>query len=186
MSILRAIYGFLVDTAQTLLLAASVFIVMYIFLLRPYQIDGHSMDSTFQDQEYVITNLIGPHVIPLKQGDVVVFNAPKDKDRDFIKRIIGVPGDVVMIQEGEVYVNNQILDQSKYLNADIKTYGGSFLKEGQPVTVPEGNYFVMGDNRPYSADSREWGFVPRSNIIGTSLFVHWPLQRIRWISNPYK
>lgn len=185
MFIIRKIFSFFIDTIQTILLAASVFLVIYIFLFRPFQVSGLSMFPNFEDKEYVLTDLISYRFQQPKLGDVIVFQAPKDADKDFIKRTIGLPGDIVSMRDGNIYVNNQKLDESKYLKEIVKTYGGSFLNEGQSVTVPEGEYFVVGDNRSYSSDSREWGFVKQNLIIGKSLFVYWPPNRVRWIQNPF-
>lgn len=143
------------------------------------------MHPNFLDGEYVLTNLIvlrfqNPHL-----GDVVVFKAPPDPEKDFIKRVIGVTGDSVMLHGGDVYVNGKMLDQSGFLSPDVKTYGGSFLKEDETITVPDGEYFVMGDNRPYSSDSREWGFVKNDEIIGESMFIYWPANQAKWIKNPF-
>lgn len=144
------------------------------------------MFPNFHDKEYVLTNLITLRFGAPVQGDVIVFKAPPDPDKDFIKRVIGVAGDTVMVKDGNVYVNGQLFDESTYLKDDVRTYGGSFLKDGDTVTVPSGEYFVMGDNRPYSSDSREWGFVPAGNIIGKSFFVYWPLNEVRAVTNPLK
>ena len=144
------------------------------------------MHPTFLDKQYILTNLITLRFNKPKIGDVVVFKAPKDKEKDYIKRVIGTPGDTVSIKDGEVYVNGQVLDQSKFLKSSVKTYGGSFLRDGETVTVPSESYFVIGDNRSGSSDSREWGFVPIKSIIGKSLFVYWPLDKIELIKNPYK
>jgi signal peptidase I len=90
-----------------------------------------------------------------------------------------------MLKNGDVYLNGNLLDESAYLKPDVKTYGGSFLKDGQTITVPPGQYFVMGDNRIYSSDSREWGFVKQDEVIGKSFFVYWPLSKLGFIKNPY-
>jgi signal peptidase I len=186
MLFLRKIYLFFVDIVQTLLIAASIFLVIYIFLFRPFQVNGASMYPTFHDKEYVLTNLIALRLEELHQGDVVVFKAPGiDNDKDFIKRIIGVAGDTVAIKNGEVYVNDSRLDESAYLSPDVKTYPGSFMKEGESVTVPPTSYLVMGDNRPHSSDSREWGFITKDAIIGKSMFVYWPPNRMRMVKNPF-
>jgi signal peptidase I len=116
---------------------------------------------------------------------VIVFKAPGEQHKDFIKRIIGLPGDTVSLDEGKVYINSQQLDESEYLSSDVRTPSGAFLQEGMTKTVPEDSIFVMGDNRPYSSDSREWGFLKKSEIIGTSFFVYWPIGRARAVSNPY-
>jgi signal peptidase I len=144
------------------------------------------MHPNFLDREYVLTNLIALRFGSPKLGDVIVFKAPPDPEKDYIKRVIGVEGDTVMIQGGNVYLNSQFLDESLYLKPDIKTYAGAFLKEGHSVTVPEGQYFVLGDNRPFSSDSREWGFVKQDELIGESFFVYWPVAEAKVISNPYK
>jgi len=186
MDFLRKIYSFLIDTVQTLLLVFAVFLAIYVFLFRPFQVSGDSMRPTFHNKQYILTNLIVLKFEKPKLGDVIVFKAPPSPEKDYIKRVIGVPGDTVNLNDGRVYRNGNLLDESKYLNSSVKTYGGSFLSEGNPVTVPSDSYLVMGDNRSGSSDSREWGFVPEKNVIGQSLFVYWPLNRMEIISNPYK
>ncbi len=193
MSLTTRIFLFLVDIAQTLLIAGVLFLIIYKTLVAPFQVNGQSMFPNFHDGEYVLTNLIGfedlfvykVHFGKLKLGDVVVFKAPPDPSKDYIKRVIGVAGDTVMIQNGDVYLNGKLLDQSSFLGAEVKTYGGAFMPEGVTKTVPQGNYFVMGDNRGGSSDSREWGFVPQDVVIGTSMLVYWPVNEVRIVKNPY-
>lgn len=186
MQFLRKTYAILLDTVQTLLIVFAVFLVIYIFLFRPFQVSGNSMHPTFLDKQYILTNIITLKLAPPKQGDVIVFKAPNDPEKDYIKRVIGIPEDQIMIKNGNVYVNGKFLDQSKYLKPTVKTYGGSFLKEDVGVVVPAESYFVMGDNRYGSSDSREWGFVPLKSIIGKSFFAYWPLDKMEIIKNPYK
>ncbi len=143
------------------------------------------MFPNFQDQEFVLTNLITLKTSTLQRGDVIVFASPTDADKDFIKRVVGLPGDSVMVKDGMVYVNNERFDESHYLKTDVKTYGGAFLKEGVASTVQPGEYFALGDNRPYSSDSREWGGVPMSKIIGKSMFIYWPMGQMRAVTNPF-
>lgn len=144
------------------------------------------MYPTFKNKEYILTNLIALKFEHPTNGDVIVFKSPTDKEKDFIKRVIGTTGDTVYVKDGYVYVNNAKLDESVYISSDMRTYGGSFMKEGEPVTVPDGKYIVMGDNRPYSSDSREWGFLDEKDIIGKSFFVYWPVNTMRLVENPYK
>ncbi len=185
MPLVRKIYAFLVDSVQTFLIAAAVFLVIYAFLFRPFEVKGDSMYPNFHDQEYVITNLIILRFQSPKLGDVIVFKAPPDPSKDYIKRVIGVPGDTVLLKDGSVYLNGKLLDESAYLNSDVKTTGSDFLKDGDSLKVPADEYFVMGDNRPYSSDSREWGFVKKDEVVGESLFVYWPVTRMRLVKNPY-
>jgi len=185
MQFLRKTYAFLLDTVQTLLIVFAIFLVIYQFLFRPFQVSGNSMYPTFYDKQYILTDIIGLKVSDPKKGDVVVFKSPPNPEKDYIKRVIGTPGDAVEIKDGNVYVNGKILDESKYLKLSVKTYGGSSLHENEPIKVPPNSYLVMGDNRNGSSDSREWGFVPIRLIIGKSLFVYWPLNKIGIIKNPY-
>lgn len=185
MEILKKIYNFTLDTMQTILLAASIFLVVYIFLFRPFQVSGESMFPTYKNKEYVLTSLIHIRFEELRRGDVIVFHSPTDPDKDYIKRVMALEGDTIYIKDGFVYVNDKKVDESKYLSDEVRTYGGNFMQEGIPVTVPEDNYIVIGDNRPFSSDSREWGFLTKSKVIGKSLFVYWPANKMRLIENPF-
>ena len=186
MFIFRKIYTFLIDTIQSLLLAAAVFLVIYIFFFRPFQVNGESMYPNFTDKQYILTNIIILRFEEPKLGDVIVFKSPPDPEKDYIKRVIGVPHDRVLLKNGNIYLNDKKLDESAYIKPGIETNQGAFLKESQEITVTDENYFVLGDNRLYSSDSREWGFVPRKNIIGESFFAYWPLDSMSLIKNPYK
>lgn len=183
MNIVRKIYYLLFDLVQTLVIAGAIFVVIYAFLFRPYQVNGHSMDPTFENGEYVLTNLISLRISDLKRGDIIVFVAPPDEEKDYIKRIIGLPGDRVKLLAGDVYVNGQKIDQTSFLGPGVRTNGGSFLGEGDEVIVPENQYFAMGDNRDFSSDSREWGFVPKEKVIGKSFVVYWPLNHTRVVKH---
>ena len=186
MEVLKKIYAGAIDIMQTFLMAALIFLVIYIFIMRPFQVSGESMFPTFKDREYILTNRIGLRFDSPHKGDVIVFKAPTDTEKDFIKRVIGESGDTVMVKDGFVYVNGSLLNESAYLASDVRTYSGSFLKEDEQVTVPLDDYFVMGDNRLHSSDSREWGFLPNKNLEGLSFFVYWPLNAVRTVKNPYK
>lgn len=197
--ILRKIYAFLIDTLQSLLIAAVVFLVIYQFFLRPFEVKGDSMYPNFHTGSFVLTNVLSIRLTSPKLGDVVVFKSPPEPEKAFIKRVIGVPGDTIRLDNGSIYLNNKLLDESAYIKPSVKTYGAAFLKEGQTETVPKNSYFVMGDNRPFSSDSREWGFIKKENcgfspsdllvgckIAGYSFFVYWPLSEAKLIKNPYR
>ena len=143
------------------------------------------MFPTFLNGEYILTNLISLRFSDPKKGDVVVFQAPNDAEKDYIKRIIATEGDTVMLKDGLVYLNGQLLNENAYLKSDVKTYGGAFLREGETITIPQAGYLVFGDNRPFSSDSREWGFIKKSDIVGQSMVVYWPVNKMELIRNPY-
>lgn len=183
MSILRKIYSLLIDLVQTLVIAGAIFVVIYAFLFRPFQVNGQSMYPNYHNGEYILTNLISLRLGPIDRGDVIVFESPIDDEKDFIKRVLGVPGDEVMVKAGFVFVNGIKVDEFDYLPSDYRTYGGNFLPEGTPKIVPENEYFVLGDNRNFSSDSREWGFVSKDLIKGKSFLVYWPLDRLRFVNH---
>lgn len=184
-SLIRKVWLFLIDTLQTVVFAAAIFLVIWVFLFRPFQVSGESMYSTFENREYILTNLISLRFEDPKHGDVVVFRSPTDPDKDFIKRVIAIPGDTISVTDGNVYVNGKKLDESNYLDEGVKTYGGAFLQEGEEEVVPPGHYAVMGDNRNNSSDFREWGFLPRKNIKGLAFFVYLPLNHMRVVEKPF-
>lgn len=183
--VLRKIYSFFIDTIQTLLLIFAIFLVIYIFLFRPFQVNGDSMYPNFFHKQYILTNIIILQFKKPKIGDVIIFRAPPDPEKDYIKRVIGEPGDTITLKDGQVYLNGKLLSEEKYLKPLIRTYGASFVQDGETVTVPYDSYFVMGDNRLESSDSREWGFVSTKSVIGESFFVYWPLSKMGIIKNPY-
>ncbi len=183
MSPVRKFYSLLLDLVETLVIAGAIFVVVYAFLFRPFQVSGQSMFPTFKNGEYVLTNIIALKIGKISRGDVIVFKSPIDKEKDYIKRVIGLPGDTVSLSEGKVFLNNQSLDESPYLSPGYNTGGGAFLDEGGEITVPTDSYFVMGDNRDFSSDSREWGIVTKDKLIGKSLFVYWPLTAFRIVGH---
>ncbi len=176
MSIFRSIGAFILDIIETLVMALAVFVIVYLFLFQPHQVRGSSMYPNFHDGEYILTDKFSYRFGLPKRGDVIVFRAPRNEEYDYIKRIIGLPGDSIQIDGGRVFINNKPVDEY-YLPKDFVTNAGAFVRLGQPVAVPNDQYFVLGDNRNHSSDSREWGFVPKENLIGKAWFRYWPPER---------
>lgn len=185
MPILKRIIDFVMDILETITFVGSIFIVVYLFIAQPHQIKGISMDDTFHNGDYILTSKISYKFESPQLGDVVVFQSPNNPDIDYIKRIIGTPGDRISVQNGAV-VRNGVALEEPYAKRPINVFEGGFLKNDQEVVVPEGNYFAMGDNRPRSSDSREFGFVPFEHIIGKVFFRYFPPQATGMINNPYK
>jgi signal peptidase I len=165
------------DIVEVFVISMSIFIVVYLFLMQPHQVKGSSMFPTYHDGEYLMTDKVSYRTRTPKRGEVVVFKAPVNEDFDFIKRVIGIPGDTVMVKGGKVYVNGQMIDET-YLPPEYETRSGRSIREGVPVTVGPEEYIVFGDNRGHSSDSREWGTVPIDNFIGRAFFLYWPPNRV--------
>lgn len=184
MNIVKGIIDFVMDILETIAFVGSLFIVIYLFIFQPNQVKGASMEPTFQSGDYIITSKITYKFKKIERGDIVVFNSPKNPDIEYIKRIIGLPGDKIEVRNNEVYVNDQILSEN-YIATKTNLWDSGYLKEGEPIFVPENFVFVMGDNRPRSSDSREFGPIPISSIVGTVIFRYFPPQKIGVINNPH-
>lgn len=141
------------------------------------------MEPNFHDGEYLLTDKVSYRLHEPERGDVVVFKAPPEYTDEFIKRIIGVPGDQVSIQAGKVVVNGVQITEN-YLPDTYQSFPGRFAAEGAVVTVPETQYFVMGDNREHSLDSRNIGFIPKDKITGKAWLVYWPPSNAGLVKNP--
>jgi signal peptidase I len=157
-------------------LAMSVFIalIVILFLYQPVKVEGTSMMPALVDQERIFINKFAYRfgMADVSRGDTVVFWYPGDTSKSYIKRVIGVPGDKVEIRRGTVYVNG--LDMAEpYVPEEYRDRISL-----DAMTVPEGEYFVLGDHRSSSNDSRTWGTVPRRFIYGKAVFVYWPLERL--------
>ncbi len=151
------------EIVETLLLTFFIFWLVHSLVGR-YRIDGSSMNPTLFDGEYLIINNITYVLDDPQLGDIVVFRHPRN-ELNLIKRIVGVPGDTVKIENGTVWVNGEVLEEP-YI-ASPPNYNGEW-------SVPEGSYFVLGDNRNNSSDSHSWGFLPEENMLGKALYVYWP------------
>jgi signal peptidase I len=150
--------------------ATAIFIV--IFVIQPVKVEGTSMQPRLVDQERIFVNRFIYRFADIQRGDIVVFWYPRDRNKSFIKRVVGVPGDELEIRYGSLYVNGQRVDEP-YLKAEFKDHDS--LREER---VPAGHYFVLGDHRNSSNDSRNWGFVPRELIYGKAIFRYWPMSRM--------
>lgn len=161
------------DFIQTLVVFAAIGTVIYLFVSQPHKVSGHSMVPTFDDNDYILTDKLTYRFSPPKRGDIVVFKNPRDKSQDFIKRIIAAPGDKIRLEDGQIFINDQLFNEL-YLSPSIITQPSSFLQENEEVEVPAESFIVFGDNRERSSDSREWGFIKRDEIIGKVFFRYWP------------
>ena len=169
----RGFLLFFADIFETIIVALAVFLLTYFFLIQPHRVQGDSMLPNFQNGELILTDKISYRIRQPARGDVIVFRAPTDPDKDFIKRIIGLPDEKIKLADNTIYVNGLPLRES-YLTPDLSTSTGNYLREGEEIIVPEGKYFVLGDNRSHSSDSREWGAVGKTTIVGRAFIIYWP------------
>lgn len=165
------------EIIETFLLTLLIFWAVNTITGR-FRIEGASMMPTMQEGEYILINKLAYYLEEPERGDIIVLQYPRDPSRDFIKRVIAVPGDEVVIENETVIVNGQLLSEP-YINGPPK-YSGDW-------TVPEGEYFVLGDNRNNSSDSHTWGFLPRNLIVGRGWVVYWPaaeMERVPHYEHP--
>ena len=187
---------------RELLEAAALFLVIFLvlhFSIRNFRIDGPSMHPSMVDEQHVIVSKIAysrfslaplanfspfTHASdesgafltshPPEYGDVIAFIHPRDTSRALVKRVIGLPGDVIEIEDGQVIRNGERLDEPYVVHSDTRSFA--------PVVVSDGSYYVLGDNRLVSSDSRDWGLAPEEHIIGRAWLSYWPLDRIEFLS----
>jgi signal peptidase I len=167
----RGGYGWfrlLAEVLQTVLIAGALFLLVNLLTAR-IRVEGSSMEPSLHDGEFVVVNRLAYRWNPPERGDIVVFRFPLNPTRRFIKRIIALPGDVVQVSDGRVYVNG--LAQDEPYTAAAPRYTGEWR-------LAEGEVFVLGDNRNNSEDSHEWGPLPMQNIIGKAVLVYWPIGEI--------
>lgn len=187
-SILKKIGQFILETIQAIVMALSIFIVVYLFLFQPHQVKGSSMYPTFEDGEFLLTDKISYRFNAPKRGEVIVFKAPitepcAEIECEYIKRVIGLPGERIMVSQGHIFINNQPLKEA-YLPADLLTNTGSVLQEGIEIVVPENYYLPMGDNRRHSRDGREFGPISVDSIIGKAWLRYWPVNKAGVVKHP--
>lgn len=166
--------SYAIDTVETILLALILFFGINAVSAR-VRVENISMKPTLQPGEFVLVNKIAYKVGPPQIGDVIVFHYPRNPVEDYVKRVIGRPGDTVTIQNGKVLVDGVALNEP-YIAAS-PLYDGTW-------TVPKDSLFVLGDNRNQSSDSHSWGFVPMDYVVGKALVVYWPLQNLQVLDHP--
>lgn len=175
--LLKRLGDFFLDIIEVIVFAIAIFLFIYLLLVQPHKIKGDSMQPNYPNGEYLLTDKVTYRFGSPQRGDVVVFEAPGTNGDEYIKRIIGLPGEKIKIVQGKVFINGNPLHEN-YLNSNVTSNPGSFLKDNLEITIPSDNFIVFGDNRDASSDSRAWGFVPKSNIKGRAWFIYWPINNV--------
>ncbi len=182
LAVLKRIGAFFLDIIQTVVLALSLFIVIYLFLVQPHQVKGNSMFPNFHDSEFLLTNKISYRLGRPQRGDVIIFKAPPSEpcaeiECEYIKRVVGLPGEKIKVQGGNIYINDQRLNED-YLSNIVHTSPGNYLLENIERKIPDDEYLPLGDNRSQSRDGREFGPIPCSNIVGKAWIRYWPFNKV--------
>jgi signal peptidase I len=182
----RAGLGCLLELVETLVLTLVIFFVIQNFVAQPFQVKGDSMEHSFEPDDYVLVDKLSPHWDPYSRGDVIVLQPPQgwaNEKTPFIKRVIGVGGDTVQVKDGLVYVNGTALDEP-YLFADATGLRQPTSSDEPQWVVPANDIFVMGDHRQRSADSRLFGPIPVTSVLGRAVIRYWPLAAFGPIEAP--
>lgn len=180
--ILGKIAHFLISFVETAIISLTVSIVLYLFVATGEQVIGSSMYPTYKDGESLMADKISYKLTEPQRGDVIIFKY--SDTRDFIKRIIGLPGEKVTLKDGYIYINNEKLDESTYLENTVYTNGEEYLHEGETITLENDEYFVCGDNRQHSYDSRGFGPIKKTDIKGKAWFIYYPAKDFELITKP--
>jgi len=176
---IRSVGTFLLDTIEIITTAFAIFVVIFLFIAQIHEVNGDSMLPNFHNKEYVLTDKISYKFKEPQRGDVVIFKAPPKPRDEYIKRIVALPGEQIKIQNNKVIIYNKEHPEGwtlpeDYLGQGILTKGKSSIPPNTVVSVPEGQYIVLGDNREASSDSRHWGTVKKELLVGRAVFRIWP------------
>ena len=180
----RSAGEFIIEIVKVVIISLAIIIPVRYFLIQPFYVKGASMEPNFYDHEYLIINEIGYRFETPQRGEIVVFRYPKDPRQYFIKRIIGLPGETVKIKDGRVFIynaeqpNGLAIDEEIYLPENVSTAGNKEVQLGAD------EFYVLGDNRQYSLDSRNFGPVPKRLIVGKVWLRGWPFDRLTVFSTP--
>lgn len=175
---LRVVAGFFWELIKVFLLAMAIIVPVRYFLVQPFFVRGASMEPNFTDGEYLVIDELSYRLREPRRGEVVVFQYPGNPSQFFIKRLVGLPGETVEVGQGQVLIRNSVysqgvlLDEAQYLSGGVRT-GGTLS-----VTLGEDEYFVLGDNRSSSSDSRSWGVLLGEAIVGRAWLRAFPVDRL--------
>ncbi len=179
---LKQVFEFLLETLKLSIFAFLIVFPIRYFVFQPFLVSGSSMFPNFEDHDYLLVDEISFRFREPERGEVIVFRAPAEPSSRYIKRVIGLPNETVEIRNGVIFISNdngtESLNESEYLSPEVFTSGN--LK----ITLKDGEYFVLGDNRLFSSDSRVWGILPEKNIIGKAFFRALPANNLSLIIRP--
>lgn len=185
---LNRIGEWMLEAIQVIGISAIIIAILHIFIIQPNEVNGKSMTPYLGDKDRIITEKISYKFDEPKRGEIIIFKYPLDPTEEFIKRIIALPGEKVQLSGSKVIIYNDenpqgMVLKEPYLRRGTTTAARAFMGEEEIITVPENKYIVFGDNREGSSDSRQWGFVDKSDIVGRAFVRIWPAQSIGIITH---
>ncbi len=172
---------FLKEWVEPIIVAIVLALIIRTFIVQAFKIPTGSMRPTLIEGDRILVSKFIYKFKEPQQGDVIVFKSPEDKKKDFIKRLIGLPGDTVEISNGTILINNKAANEDSIIRERYYYNRGDFGREDQAIKIPEDAYYALGDNSISSRDSRYWGFLPKKYLIGKAFLIYWPPNRIRLI-----
>ena len=169
------------DWGEPLLIAFILAFFIRTYLLGPYKIPTGSMIPTFMVGDRIFVDKISYRFHPPERGDIIVFKYPLDKKKDFVKRLAGLPDETLEIRDGRLLINGKVIEDPPFSNYYYYNRQDWDYGKPAPIHVPGSAYFVLGDNSSQSSDSRNWGFVPKKNLVGKAFFIWWPPNRMKLV-----
>ncbi|NQU73111.1 MAG: signal peptidase I [Candidatus Omnitrophica bacterium] len=167
------------EWAESIIIAFILAMIIRTFVVQAFKIPSGSMRPTFIEGDRILVNKFIYRFKKPERGDIIVFKYPEDMKKDFVKRLIATPEETIEIKDGNVYIDNQLVEDP-YVIREIFYYNrGQYGKTARKIAIPPDSYYVLGDNSSSSRDSRYWGFVPKKNLLGKAFFIYWPLNRIK-------
>ncbi len=172
---------FIKEWVEPVIIAVILALVIRTFIVQAFKIPTGSMRPTLIEGDRILVNKFIYKFKKPKRGDVIVFISPEDKKKDFIKRLIGLPGETIEISNGNILIDNRVPEEAPVIRERYYYNRGDFGPSNQMLNVPEDAYYVLGDNSISSRDSRYWGFLPKRYLLGKAFLIYWPPSRIRLI-----
>lgn len=190
-TMLKTIFEFVMDMLETVVFVGAMFIVVNWYILQPSQVKGSSMVPTLHNNDRIFVSRITYKLEQPKRGDIVVIKSPENQETEFVKRVIGLPGEIIRFEsctgpfrsDCDVFVNDEKLEE-KYLETRTQLFDNSLYEEGQEILIPEGKLFVMGDNRTGSLDSRIFGPISMESVVGVVFYRYFPTNVAGKFSSP--
>jgi len=171
---MKRIFSFVWETAKIVLIALVIIIPIRYYLIQPFFVRGASMEPNFSNGQYLVIDELSYRFDDPTRGDVIVFKYPLDPSKYYIKRIVGLPGEEIRIKDGQIFIYDTDSSQEIALDESLYLSGETFTLGQVNFSLDEQEYFVLGDNRQSSSDSRQWGALPQDNIVGRVWLRAWP------------